>query len=176
MAKIIQGKLTITFNDYNWVVKKYDNCNAFKNCIGKTQNMKAVDIVGVHNNKIVYLFEMKDYNASEEIKLNKWGNKVDNLTLDLSQKVKDTIIGILATKRNEDFRDEHLDLIVSKFNDNSEFKIIFWIDGNLFNYDSNFHLSIILANLKRKLSFLNSKVIVTNSQNAKIVNANHTYK
>lgn len=175
MTEINEGKLTIVFDNTNWQVEKYDDCKTFRGCIGKTENFKAVDIIGVHNQNSVYFFEMKDYNGYEQNKLTKWDYNVDNLTKDLSQKVKDTILGVFSTQRNSSVTDEYWNLVVSNFNQNNELRIIFWIDGNLNRYSPNFRLNQITHNLKRKLRCLNSRIIVTNSLKAVIYDAIHEY-
>jgi hypothetical protein len=175
MTEISEGKLTILFSNANWKVQKYDDCDTFTKCIGKTENLKAVDIVGIHNEETVYFFEMKDYNGTEGTNLTKWDYNINNLTKSLSQKVKDTILGVFSTQRNESVTDVYWDLIVSNFNTNKELRIIFWIDGNLVKYSSSFRLSQVSMNLKRKLRCLNAKILVTNSGKANISDTIHEY-
>ena len=91
MAVINEGNLTIIFEDPNWKVIKYDDCDTYTQCLGKTDNLKAVDIVGVHNNNKVYLFEIKDYTGNERKNLTKWDYNLNHLAVGLSKKIKDTI-------------------------------------------------------------------------------------
>jgi hypothetical protein len=176
MTEISEGKLTLVFNNTNWKVEKYDDCDTFKNCIGRTESLKAVDIVGIHNEDTVYFFEMKDYNGYEETKLSNWDYNINSLTKDLSQKVKDTILGVFSTQRNESISNEYWDLIISNFKENNEIKIIFWIDGRLGDYSSSFRLTQLTQNLKRKLRCLNSNILVTNSEMANVIDTIHAYE
>lgn len=176
MSLINEGKLNIEFSDEKWQIEKYDECNVFINNIGQTNNLKAIDIIGVHNFQTLYFFEVKDFSDNEEFNLEKWDYRIDMLTNNLSQKIKDSLVGILSIQRNDLLKNNFWNLIVKLFNENNEFKIVFWLDGNLSNYSRNFRLCQINNNLKRKLQCLNAKILVTNSDKANLIDSIHKYE
>nr|WP_321452612.1 hypothetical protein [uncultured Carboxylicivirga sp.] len=176
MIEVNEGKLYLVFCRNSWNIEKYDECNAFVNHLKKTINLKGVDFIGIHNNSSVYMMEIKDYSGHEQQKLREWGGNINNLTSDLAQKIKDSFIGIYSAKRlsltDQNFWTE----LVDKFNGNDDYKVIFWIDGNLVRYNSNFSRTQLNLNLKQRLKCLNVKVLVTNSENANVINMAHEYQ
>ena len=59
MTVIIEGKLEFTFDD-NWQLIKWDDDPAYRKGIGKLDETKAVDVLGLHRENGLYLIEIKD--------------------------------------------------------------------------------------------------------------------
>jgi hypothetical protein len=88
-----EGHLRFRFDD-SWVVFKYDEHRDYRQRIQRLEGTKAIDFVGVEADSRLYLIEVKDlrgYRIENRERLN-----AGELALEVGQKVRDTIAGIIA--------------------------------------------------------------------------------
>jgi hypothetical protein len=176
MISIAEGRLTINFEEQEWNVKKYDDCQEYKSINQKFDKIKGVDIIGIKNDSKLYLIEIKDFSNNEVSYLKKCEYKINNFTSPLVKKITDSIFGTLNIHRH---LTENLDFWESfneKFISNNDLYIVFWLDGNLKAHAPNFSKTQLLQNIKSKLKGLKAKIIITDSsKNNIIINSNHNY-
>jgi len=176
MNEVNEGRLTLKFSEKSWEIVKYDDCIEFKETIRLTQNIKGVDIIGIYNKETIYLIEIKDFKGYESKKTQEWCDDLNCLTNDLTQKIKDTLIGVFCIQRNKEISSNYWNSICNSFVNNNVFNLVFWIEGDLSKYSKNFRKTLLLSNLKQKLKCFNSKVIITNSNLAMFSDAECNYK
>ena len=96
MTRFEESRLIFKFGD-SWQVIQYDAKDSdYTKGLGIIEGSHAVDFVGIHD-EILYLIEVKNYhNCRIENK-----PKLENgeLAVELAQKVRDTIAGIVGTHR-----------------------------------------------------------------------------
>jgi hypothetical protein len=88
-----EGYLRFRFED-TWFVVKYDVNPDYNNRIGLLKDTKAVDFVGVLSNLILYFIEVKDFRGYRI--QNRHRLRDGELALEVAQKVRDTIAGVVA--------------------------------------------------------------------------------
>lgn len=97
--EIKEEGITFVFDDGFWEdVRDFDKTNPDYSKIEKLNGTKAIDIIGYHKDKGLYLIEVKDFRQYRiENK-----DRIVNLELfeEVGQKVKDTLACILAAARN----------------------------------------------------------------------------
>ena len=91
-----EGRLRFSFGDA-WRVEKYDEHRGYRQRLGKLGNTRAVDFVGCHENKTLFLIEVKDFR----------GHRIENkdrlhhgmLAQEIAWKARDTLPGLIAAHR-----------------------------------------------------------------------------
>ncbi|PLW97397.1 MAG: hypothetical protein C0593_08785 [Marinilabiliales bacterium] len=175
MKKIVEGKLHISFVDEAWEIIKYDDCDAFIKVVQKSDHFKGVDIIGIHNEKEVILFEIKDYNGYEAEAVDQFNCNLNEMVQPLCQKIKDTIVGSMAIVRDPSVNDAFWNRLITGIGNANGLKFVFWIDGDLCSVNNGFKRSLILHSLKRRLGCMGAKIIVTDHKRARFVDLNHNY-
>ncbi|MGJ8658405.1 MAG: hypothetical protein ACSHWV_01030 [Cellulophaga fucicola] len=176
MISILEGKLTINFDEQEWSVTKYDDCQEYKTINQKFDKIKGVDIIGIKNDEKLYLIEIKDFSNNEVNYLEKCEYKINNFTSPLVKKITDSIFGTLNIHRNLTENVEFWKSFNEKFISNNDLYIVFWLDGNLKVHATNFSKTQLLLNIKQKLKGLKAHIIITDSsKNNILANSNHNY-
>jgi hypothetical protein len=97
MPEFIEGNLRFEF-DERWTVQKYDGHRDYREKIERLEGTKAVDFVGLLDGNILYWIEVKDFR----------GHRIENrprlaggdLMIEVAQKVRDSIAGVVGAYRN----------------------------------------------------------------------------
>lgn len=176
MISVIEGKLTINFEQQEWEIKKYDDCQEYKTINQKLDKVKGVDIIGIKNDSKLYLIEIKDFTGNEVSYLENCEYKINNFTSPLAKKISDSIFGSLNIHRNLTQNLAFWKSFNEKYIDQNDLLIVFWLDGNLKAHAPNFSKTQLLLNIKRKLKGLKAHIIITDSSKNNIIrNTNHNY-
>lgn len=176
MISVIEGRLTINFDQQVWVIKKYDDCLEYREINQKLDKVKAVDIIGIKNDSKLYLIEFKDFTNDEITYLEKCEYKINNFTSPLVKKITDSVFGSLNIHRNLNQNADFWESFNNKFINQNDLLIVFWLDGNLQAHAPNFSKTQLLLNIKRKLKGLKAHIIITDSsKNNIIMDSNHNY-
>src|SRR6185312_4258733 len=97
MTTIDEGRLRFIFGDV-WQIDKYDECTFYRKRICALDEAKAVDFAGIGPGPAVYLIEVKDF-RNHRIE-NKPKFKNQDLVLAVASKVRDSVAGLIALRRN----------------------------------------------------------------------------
>lgn len=149
---------------------KYDESKDYKNLSEAIEDTKAVDFTGILQNEILVLIEVKNFRGHRIV--NK--PRIWELDLEIAQKVRDSLAGIAGGARNS----THLKETWQRYfqflkEENCAIHVVLWLEEDIqpqFSTEkSNRKIAAkggsINARLKKRLSWLNAKVIVANQQN-----------
>jgi len=156
---IDEGYLRFEFDD-SWSFIKYDEHRDYLERIRRLDGTKAVDFVAVHANARLYLIEVKDFR----------GHRIENrhrvrdgeLAVEVGQKVRDTIAGIVAAHHRGGTDD--WDRAVRRLAANAQpVHVLLWLEQDLppnprarrLN-----ELSVLTNALKQRLDWLTPRVFV----------------
>jgi hypothetical protein len=105
MKSIEEGTIAFHFED-RWRVEKWDACRTYVEGVGKltgeltssagvkrAEGTKAVDFVGVLDNEVLYLLEVKDFRGH---RIENQKRQESELALEIGLKVRDTLAGLTA--------------------------------------------------------------------------------
>ncbi len=192
MKEYTEGGLKFQFDDKKWLlpdyqekgeyvmfdkhplykaIEKIGNCKEKdkKGNLVSIRGAKAVDFVGILNDNI-YLIEIKNNRQTEDIEQ----KKIECVTTDIANKVKDSLISIIGGKYNCKIDNKLWQNIVNLFYEkDNRIQIICWIEINTQDIDNkriNILHSLYARKLKTKLKWL------IDSNKLLIVNKNIFYK
>jgi hypothetical protein len=166
MPQVFQeSNLRFSFGD-QWQVIKYDDHLNHKNI--KIELHKAIDFLSVYSNKAVVLYELKSFKNYRIENKGRTANNAEELTTEIAQKVRDTIAGIIGAGRNPNSRD-HADwnnICKKIISPAKAVYVIAWVEEDIpegyFRKKNRVNSQVNLNKLKTKLSWLNSKVSISN--------------
>lgn len=105
MKTFEEGTIAFHFED-RWRVEKWDACRAYVDGVGKltgeltssagvkrAEGTKAVDFVGVLDDEVLYLLEVKDFRGH---RIENQRRQESELALEIGLKVRDTLAGLTA--------------------------------------------------------------------------------
>lgn len=154
MKEFVESKIKFQFDEENWSICHYD---AIGGDIRKNLNLtetKAVDFVGVYNNKSIVLFEVKSFRGfGNQISVqNKLNNSMELLSTEVAQKVRDTVAVVAGFNRTikTPFWTKSEEIIS---NVNKHLMVIAWIEENN-TKEKKAERGTRLRKLKQKLSWL----------------------
>jgi hypothetical protein len=165
-----ESRLRFNFDDTRWShLLKYDESKDYKNLCEAIEDTKAVDFIGILNREVLSLIEVKNFR----------GYRIENiprsseLDLEIAQKVRDTLAGIVGGARNSTHHKEIWKNYLQFLKDeNRTLHIVLWLEEDTpprLSPEKSKRQAIakggtINARLKKRLSWLNAKVIVANHQ------------
>ena len=98
--KITEKELTFSFDQSQQKSTKYDDWSFYRKHFEKISETKAVDIVCIDRNKrCTWLIEIKDYSVNKR-------EKSIALSMEIAQKVRDTISGLYVASKNAYIKEE----------------------------------------------------------------------
>jgi len=179
MTRIEEGYLVFEFSE-KWQVFKLDEHPDYREKIGKIDETKAVDFVGIFNNETLYFIEIKDFRGyrienkerllksqlpscqlvNDECQFDKGSL---SLPIELAQKVRDSIACIIASCRTSSEPKDwfpYANLLCQK---KREIKVVLWLEQDLPPFPllrKKARASINTKIFKQKLRWLTSKVLV----------------
>jgi hypothetical protein len=160
-----EQKLRFVFDD-SWSVVKYDDHPDYQDRIRRLDETKALDFVAVYANEVLYLIEVKDFRGYR-IK-NRPRVRDAELALEVGQKVRDTIAGIVAAHHRGNTTD--WGQAVKRLGANAApVRVLLWLEqdlppgprGRRMN-----ELSVLIDALKQRLDWLTPRVLVVDLKGA----------
>ncbi len=156
---IEEGHLRFVFDD-SWSVIKYDDHPDYQDRIKRLDGTKALDFVAVHANAILYLIEVKDFRGYRI--QNRTRVRDSELALEVGQKARDTIAGIVAAHHRGSTA--LLDKAVRRLAANATpVRVLLWLEQDLppgpRGRRSN-ELSVLIDALKQRLDWLTPRILV----------------
>jgi hypothetical protein len=160
----IEGYQQFSFDGNRWIILRYEDETAYRTRIGELSGTKALDFVGKHNGDL-FLIEVKDFR----------GYRIENqprftsgeLAVEIGQKVRDTVAGIVGAYRTSDsqkwaeFAKPLVDLL-------KNVRVVVWVEYDLpphFAARGKVRASVETNVFKRKLSWLTARVLVSSQSN-----------
>jgi hypothetical protein len=165
----IEGNQQFDFDDGTWVVLKYDEETAFRERIGKLQETKGVDFIGIHDRNI-YLMEVKDFRNHRIENQHRLLN--EELPIEIGQKVRDTVAGIIGAYRTSD--PNKWEIFAKTLTTASKvIRVVVWLEYDLPTHNNaraKVKASVNTNIYKKRLNWLTSQVLVTSQVNNNIPN------
>ena len=164
MPTINEGRLQFDFTD-DWSIIKVDDSKAYRDWMGKLDGTKAVDILGLLDNQTLYFIEVKDFR--EHRIENKPRLSSGDLVVEIAQKVRDTVTCIVTAYRRQSEQNVVWDSFFHTLeNKDKPLKVVLWLEEDLpQTHREKVNASVRQNILKKKLKWLTTKVLVTNSGN-----------
>jgi hypothetical protein len=154
-----EGRLRFQFDD-SWFVIKYDEHSDYRERIEHLDGTKAVDFVAVRANSELFLIEVKDLR----------GHRIENrdrlkggeLAIEVGQKVRDTIAGIVAAHHRGN--EEDWGRVVERLGcGETPVRVLLWLEHDLppgpRGRRQN-QASVLIDKLKKQLNWLTPRVLV----------------
>jgi len=169
MPNFTEGFLRFDFDEHCWCVLKLDDHDDYRDRIQKIKDTKAIDFLGIFNNKTLYFIEVKDF-RQHRIE-NKERLLSSDLAIELAQKVRDSvacIIGAYQTSKNP----EQWQPFVEKLSTKAEPIVVLWLEQDLPSHPiqkKKVTDSIDTKYFKQKLFWLTKRVIVCSIKDDDIV-------
>ncbi|QEH32540.1 hypothetical protein OJF2_10170 [Aquisphaera giovannonii] len=164
MPTVIEERfLRFEFSD-DWLAVKYDDHPDYRERIGGLRETKAIDLVATfrRNRHTLHFIEVKDFR----------GHRIENrerirdgeLAVEVAQKVRDTIAGIIAAhhRGKAETWGPHAQCLVTP---DRPVKVVLWLEEDLPHIPPGRpqnRASVLTDALKRELRWLTTKVLVLN--------------
>jgi hypothetical protein len=167
-----ERKLEFTFDD-TWTVQKWDDEPAYRKGIGTLQRTLAADFCGMRNG-MLFLFEVKDfrgYRIQNEARLTQLDvpdvapgdmpkkGEIVALMAEIAWKVRDTIAGIVGARRCRSDEAHWQPMLHALGDPDAGLHVVLWLEEDLPR--NSVQTSILQANLRNKLAWLTTKVLVS---------------
>jgi hypothetical protein len=162
MKEFIESNIKFEFDERNWDICQYDASSSdFRNKVHLSET-KAVDFIGVYNNKTLILFEIKSFKGfGNQLSVqNRLLNSMDELSTEVAQKVRDTVAVVAGFNRTikTPFWQKSEEIIS---NVNKQLMIIAWVEEDITKQKKN-EMSTRLMKLKQKLNWLTTDIYIEN--------------
>jgi hypothetical protein len=154
-----EGHLRFRFDD-SWYAIKYDEHPDYRERIERLDGTKAVDFVAVYLDSQLFLIEVKDFR----------GHRIDNqprlregeLAIEVGQKVRDTVAGIVAAYHRGN--DEDWERAVRRMGcRESPVRVILWLEQDLPPGPPgrrHNQASVLIDALRNRLQWLTPRILV----------------
>jgi hypothetical protein len=156
---IIERFLRFRFDD-TWAVIKYDDHSDYVERIQHLPETKGVDFVAVLDERFLYFIEVKDFRG-HRIE-NRARVKDGDLAIEVAQKVRDTIAGIVAA-HHRGSTEEWSRFIECLTNSVNPVRVLLWLEDDLPSGPRgrrHNQASVMTDRLKQHLSWLTPRVFV----------------
>lgn len=119
--RFVEGELLFEFDEKLWnPLESWDKHAAYRTGIREINKGKAVDFIGVYDNRMIYLIEVKDYrHHKRKKKISLW----DEFEL----KVRNTVAGLVGSARREEHAGVCAPFLTSLLSSH-ELKLVYWVE------------------------------------------------
>ena len=166
MTVITEGKLEFTFDD-DWQVLKWDDHPAYRNGIGKLDETKAVDVLGLYRKNELFLIEIKDFRTDPIPNQERIGAP---LAVEVGQKTRDTLAGMIAALRHRPDSEKWSVFVEALTDRDRHIRVVLWMEDvpttslrvsrRIAKAKADSNAGIMLNALKQKLPWLTRRVMV----------------
>lgn len=118
---IVEGDLLFEFDEELWKpLVRWDKHAAYRTGIMEMGNGKAVDFIGIFNNRTLFFIEVKDYRQRDRTKpVPPWE--------EFELKVRNTVAGLVGSKRREEYADVCAPFVNALVN-SYKLALVYWIE------------------------------------------------
>lgn len=168
MSRHVEGRLEFEFQEPPWQARKWDDTPSYRNHIGKLTGTKATDFVAWRDSNVLFI-EVKDFR----------GHRIENkarlsdgeLALEVAQKVRDTLAGIIGAHRMAGDGADWTVPVGSTANVKHGVQVVLWLEQDAPPKAPRGTLdrtrNTLEQLLKQQLRWLTTKVLVTSLEQSK---------
>jgi len=170
MTLFEESNLRFEFGEDWTLIEQYDihaDFDSIKNAISGT---KGVDFIGILNDKTLYFFEVKNFRGHRITSKGRFKEGEDPVWLEVAQKVRDTVAGIIgASRKSLDKAEKAKWQEVSTYltNPNKRMVVVLWLEQDGDNEEQEYkkkrkkgYKTTIKGKLKESLFWLTDEVLV----------------
>jgi len=162
---IRESKLIFDFNDNHWSdIRKFDEHIDYEKVKNYVSETKAVDFIGILNQKSVFYFEIKNFKDHRIENKERLNSNAEELTTEIAQKVRDSIACIVGANRNST-NDKELWNKILEFSVHKNLIIVLWLEQDNHLNKNKTKITDYQLKLKSKLKWLSGT-----SNNIRIIN------
>lgn len=182
MIQFSESKLLFEFTDDWSELMKYDKEVDYEKISDVVPETKAVDFIGILENDKLVFFEIKNFRKKDRINNDLENDETkerlerenhNSLTIEIAQKVRDTLAGILNSARHSTHKKETWNKYLSLIqNDKKPIHVVVWVEKDklstrpdIFNRRRDARNGTIVQRLKTRLAWLTKQVSVMNLEN-----------
>lgn len=170
MKQFNESGLVFKFSD-NWEVFKLDEETDYTEKIRKhVPETKSIDFIGYNETDNVLLFiEVKSFRGyGNRTNIERLTGKNDDLTVEVAQKVRDSIATIVGGARNSTNLSDIWKKYVNHINNNKNLKVVAWVELDTSTETalnrSKVNISTRRRVLRKRLAWLTSDVLILNTK------------
>jgi len=163
MPEFRERYLRFSFGE-SWQVEKYDETDGCAKLQKAIDGTKAIDLVAIEstNSSVLYLIEIKDFRRFSIAERQEVQS--GDLVFEIAQKVRDTLPGLIGAWRTSSQSHVWKPYVERLLNPETEIRIVVWLELDPGSPNQNSRsLKTIGNELKKKLRWLTTKIIVVNS-------------
>lgn len=168
MSRFEAGYLAFEFGN-RWHVLKLDEHPVYRERIEKAEGTKAVDFLGILENRELYFIEVKDF---RQFRIeNKERLSSGELAIELAQKVRDSLACIIGAYRISSEIEQWQPYTALLWDRSKVVKVVLWLEHDLPPYlpARRKALASVRTNVfKQKLTWLTRRVLVCGSEQANL--------
>jgi hypothetical protein len=140
-----------------WMVEKYDDHVDYRDKIGRLQDTKAVDFVGVYQQE-GFMIEVKDFRGHRIENKDRFGGPLED---EVAMKVRDTVAGIVGAIRTSANAAQWRPFFRCLSNANSCLRVILWLEDDAMRSDdaARARALVLTQSLKSRLRWLTTHVL-----------------
>lgn len=113
-----ERSLRFEFDDRWQMILKWDDHVAYRDGVHRVRGSKAMDFVGLFDQRVIYLIEARDYRRHSR-------EKEEDPLDELAQKIRDTIAGLVGSGRRPEHAEQFEPLLKALFNGN-KIVVVLW--------------------------------------------------
>ncbi len=165
-----ESELKFEFSNDWWVVQ-YDDLADYRKLSNAIEGSKAVDFIGVLNDKTLSFIEVKNFREHRIETKPRISGGDDPIELEVAQKVRDTLAGVLAASRHSTHLKSEWTKVVGFLKETEKnIEVILWLEEDLPPQYSpvlrakkmQANGGILVKRLKQKMNWLTNRVFVCN--------------
>ncbi len=170
MSVFEESNLRFDFSDDWTFIEQYDLLSDYDRIKNAITGTKGVDFVGILNDKTLYFFEVKNFKGHRISSKGRFSDDDDPIWLEVAQKVRDTVAGIIGASRKSLDREEKLqwqNVAEYLIDSNKRVIIVLWLEQDGDNDKQEYkrkrkkgYKTTIKGKLKESLLWLADEVLV----------------
>ncbi|MGB1243495.1 MAG: hypothetical protein ACPG49_13290 [Chitinophagales bacterium] len=172
MTLFEESNLRFEFGEDWTLIEQYDILADFDRIKNAISGTKGVDFIGILNDKTLYFFEVKNFKGHRISSKGRFSEEEDPVWLEVAQKVRDTVAGIIGASRkslNEEERVKWQEVSTYLTSLNKKLVVVLWLEQDGDNKQQEYkrkrkkgYKTTIKGKLKESLLWLADEVLVLN--------------
>ncbi|MGB0931859.1 MAG: hypothetical protein ACPGVB_13840 [Chitinophagales bacterium] len=165
-----ESNLRFEFSDDWTFIEQYDILADFDRIKNSIEGTKGVDFLGILKDKALYFFEVKNFKGHRITSKGRFDEEDNPIWLEVAQKVRDTVAGIIGASRKSLDKEERLqwqEIAEYLINANKRVIVVLWLEQDGDNDQPEYkrkrkkgRKTSIKGKLKESLLWLADEVLV----------------
>jgi len=154
----VEGDLRFEFSEGWRLIESWDRHPAYAQGIKQLENGKAVDIIGVYDNRLIFFIEVKDYRLHER-------TKPESPWVEFELKVRNTAAGLLGAGRREQYAKAFAPFLEALLKPH-KLTLVLWIEWPRFSRSADVHrkrhavsVGVATRKLTQHVKWLDARVV-----------------